>query len=1164
MTNEQRLKVLIASMSDMVLIGDMKGNLLLDSEINNWENITGQSLKEAATNKGWHKMIHPECILDIKNNWKGLIVDGKNLEIQCKVKHKYGAWQWMEFRATPIKDEKDEIKEWIGAFTDINERKLKEEKLKINEILLRHTGEVTKVAGWERNLITDEYFLSDQMYLIRDLEIGDNLTMNNSVNFYKAEHALYLKKAFDDLVFLGKEYDHELPMVTAKGREIWVRSVGKAEFKDGKVVKTYGTMQDITEKKNAELKLFQTNTFLQTLLDSTHYAIISVNREGIIALFNNGAEKMLGYTAEEMIGLKTPETFHDSGEINAYSKEVSQELGRKVSGIEALFVKPIAGIEFEREWTYIRKDCSLFPVMLCITPIHDQLGEISGFVGIARDFSERKKYETDLRQQKALTECLIQNLPYDFWARGLDNRVILQNNKAFEAWHLQQGKTPDEAEIPPEIIARWKSNNEKALAGQTVNAEVIYNVNGEERYFNEIIAPVWDNNKIIGILGTNIDITERKEREEKLKLALDEEQNLNEVLSQREEELATREEELRASFEDISMINLKLAENEKILRMAQQVAKIGSWEYNIASGAISWSDQTYEIYELPLGERIDFDKFINIHTPEAAKLLKGKMGYSIACNEPYHIEYRYYPASGGYKDILGLGYPVSDNDGNVVSFYGSIQDITERKVIEESLRKSQQLTKETGRTAKVGGYEFDIATKKIRWTDETYAIHEMSPGLLLNGSDEFYIPEHKPIIWELAEKAITDGEESDCELQILTAKGNLKWVKVIIKVEKINNKPHRLYGAIQDITDSKVAEEKLRTNEEFLNSIIENMPIGIVVFDVNGGVKRMNNTHKQYSGLTEDFSPGEYFSAFKDRLLSETRFNEFFERTLNGEIITNEVIEVDFGSPNNTWSARSDLVWFSVNVFAISEFDKVKSVIAITRDITLDKANEKKIEEHTQQLIQTNKKMAEYKLIALRSVMNPHFLFNSLNSIQSFIATNEKEQALNYLSLFSKLIRSILNSSIENNNTLAEEIEILKLYINLETLRFDNQFKTVIEIDNKLDLDNIEIPSLILQPYVENAILHGLYNNTKVGLLKIKFTLKDEKLMCIIEDNGIGRAEAKKIKQANKLHRSVGMLVTEERLELINKDNSLSVQITDLFSKDNKPAGTRIEIGINI
>ena len=101
-------------------------------------------------------------------------------------------------------------------------------------------------------MVTDEYFLSDQMYLIRDLDIGTDLTMTNTYNFYKAEHAATLKVALDNLTLHGKEYDHELPMVTAKGRNIWVRSHGKAEFKDGKIVKVYGTMQDITDKKTVE------------------------------------------------------------------------------------------------------------------------------------------------------------------------------------------------------------------------------------------------------------------------------------------------------------------------------------------------------------------------------------------------------------------------------------------------------------------------------------------------------------------------------------------------------------------------------------------------------------------------------------------------------------------------------------------------------------------------------------------------------------------------------------------------------------------------------------------------------------------------------------------------------------------------------------------------
>jgi hypothetical protein len=251
----------------------------------------------------------------------------------------------------------------------------------------------------------------------------------------------------------------------------------------------------------------------------------------------------------------------------------------------------------------------------------------------------------------------------------------------------------------------------------------------------------------------------------------------------------------------------------------------------------------------------------------------------------------------------------------------------------------------------------------------------------------------------------------------------------------------------------------------------------------------------------------------------------------------------------------------SIGTPSVDENGDINEIFGYTQDITEIRKAEELLNKQTSELIESNKKAAEYKLMALRSVMNPHFLFNSLNSIQYFITKNDREQALTYLAMFAKLIRSILNSSIANYNSLLEEIEILRLYVNLESLRFMNKFKTEFEIDAALRNEEVLIPSLLLQPYIENAIIHGLFHKKgKEGILKITFRKMGKKVLCIVEDNGIGRANALEIKQGNNLHKSIGMLVTKERIDLINNDDQVSVVITDLFDIENQPSGTKVEV----
>jgi len=208
-------------------------------------------------------------------------------------------------------------------------------------------------------------------------------------------------------------------------------------------------------------------------------------------------------------------------------------------------------------------------------------------------------------------------------------------------------------------------------------------------------------------------------------------------------------------------------------------------------------------------------------------------------------------------------------------------------------------------------------------------------------------------------------------------------------------------------------------------------------------------------------------------------------------------------------------------------------------------------------------KLISLKMSSLRSQMNPHFIFNSLNSIKLYIIENEKNNAIYYLNKFSKLIRKILASTREETMFLNEEIETLKLYIDIENIRFSNEIKTLINVDSNLNINTIKIPSLVLQPFIENAIWHGLSTKKNGKELKIDFIKNSESYLKItIQDNGIGRKKAQELKD-KKIHnkKSIGLKLTNERLKnfAMKMDGDYSINITDLYA-NNK--GTKVELFI--
>lgn len=202
----------------------------------------------------------------------------------------------------------------------------------------------------------------------------------------------------------------------------------------------------------------------------------------------------------------------------------------------------------------------------------------------------------------------------------------------------------------------------------------------------------------------------------------------------------------------------------------------------------------------------------------------------------------------------------------------------------------------------------------------------------------------------------------------------------------------------------------------------------------------------------------------------------------------------------------------------------------------------------------------------LRSQMNPHFLFNSLNSIKLYIINNDKKNAVHYLNKFSKLVRRILDGSSLKETTLAEELETVELYLNIENIRFSEDIDYSISVEEGIDSETVKIPSLVLQPFLENAIWHGLSAKEGEKKLWLNISKKDDIHMTItIIDNGVGRATSEKIKENRVLKRkSVGIDNTKERLANFAKgyQHGFDVEIIDLYDDEGQPKGTKVILEI--
>ncbi|MEJ1237169.1 PAS domain S-box protein [Chryseolinea sp. T2] len=597
----------------------------------------------------------------------------------------------------------------------------------------------------------------------------------------------------------------------------------------------------------------------------------------------------------------------------------------------------------------------------------------------------------------------------------------------------------------------------------------------------------------------------------------------------------------------------QLSEREFILSQSQRIARIGSWEYHVADNFVFWSDEMYAIFGL---DKESFELKVSnlsealgnegaVHVSQAtAELLK--------TGSPFDITIRTRTPIGYKKWFRVNAFPILESE-KIVGARGICHDITFFKEAEEKLRSSEAKFAKVFESypdmilvvREVDQIVFDVNQRII----EVLGYHEHEVvGLPLHSLKTFMTEDVRQFFIQ-ANDAIGYAEK-ECVLK--RKDGATIMVRVTGTRISIEDKYYRM-SIVQDITEQKRTEqEKEAARDSFLSSqanlraTINNTELLIWSVDRDFNLITFNIPFAKY--MLHHY---ELELAIGDAVLEGTRategaevakmWNSHYTRALAGEIVT--LYDTRHGQD----------IQYSLS--PIIEDNQVIGVSVFGDNVTESRTKDR-------QLAEANKKIGELKLMALRSAMSPHFIFNVLNSIQYFIAKNDRLNAITYLTTFSKLIRSILTHSVDNRIKLSDEIELLKNYVQLEMVRFENKFSFECTVDQSLETEAIYIPSLLIQPYLENAILHGLYNKIGRGTLKLAIFEKGDAVIFEIEDDGIGRAAATALRQQNfPAHKSMGIKLTEERLQLINQKNNVGFEVEDLFS-NGEPAGTRVRIQV--
>jgi hypothetical protein len=321
--------------------------------------------------------------------------------------------------------------------------------------------------------------------------------------------------------------------------------------------------------------------------------------------------------------------------------------------------------------------------------------------------------------------------------------------------------------------------------------------------------------------------------------------------------------------------------------------------------------------------------------------------------------------------------------------------------------------------------------------------------------------------------------------------------------------------------------------------------------------KLMSSIHKITERNDSALFYFEQYATIKDSLISDQLKGKLFEfKRIAEDEKKQSQIELLKQQARQDLLIKNLLIAGIVLLFIMAFF--------IFRFLSLKRRNERLKNEQLQSQLQH--KATELEMQALRAQMNPHFIFNCLSSINRFILKNETETASDYLTRFSRLIRLVLIHSRSSLIPLKDEIEMLKLYLDMEKLRFKDAFDYTISFSNSINPEAISIPPLLLQPFCENAIWHGLMHKEGRGHLEISMSADQDQLTCVIMDDGVGRTKASEIKShSGEAQKSLGLKITAERLALINKEKGLSTsyEIEDLTDNAGEPTGTKVTLCIH-
>jgi PAS domain S-box-containing protein len=566
------------------------------------------------------------------------------------------------------------------------------------------------------------------------------------------------------------------------------RDISAQKAIEKEILTLNATLEQQVSERTAEIQSYL--VVQQAILNSAGYAIIATDQAGLITVFNPAAEKMLGYSASETIGKLNPGIFHDPLEVADRAAQFSAELNEVVApGFDVFVIKALRGLPNEYEWTYLRKDGRHIPVVLCVTALKAQNGDIYGYLGVAADLSARRAAEQALEANSRFLNTLSANIPglVGYWDSELRCRFA---NIAYLDWFgrsREQMEGMGMQELLGEAVFQQNTPYiNAALKGESQTFErILTKVDGSKKCTLAHYIPDVDHGMVRGFIVLVTDITELKQAQ----IALE-------------------------------VLNDDLQLRSRDLERTGQIAGVGAWTVYLKENRIVWSDQTCRMHDMPTGYNPTMEEAIHFYAPEARPVIEAALQQALEKHTSWNMELPLVTGQGRPIWARVVGEVELDDSGHPLRLVGAFQDITERRLASAALSAARDQLLMASAVAGLGIWTWVLADNALEWNDLMYALYDQPKSLRHTGLhyEHWRARVHPDDVEATAAQlqAAVEGRATyDPVFRVVHTNGNVRHIKAGAYIEHdAKGKAVRVTGINLDVTDHINIESSLRAAKE--------------------------------------------------------------------------------------------------------------------------------------------------------------------------------------------------------------------------------------------------------------------------------------------------------------------------------------------------------------